>query len=142
MKIVLKWMTTDKIRSNIFVSLLSSFSVCFLWLSKRRLNILNIQNCTQLVFYKGNNTLDKKVKYQTQGTINNGQPRDTVSLGCPLLIVLWVLPNVYVQCLWVVHCWLSCGFYLTYMYSVSGLSIVDWFNSLFISWWLHTARGY
>ena len=35
----------------------------FLWLSKRRLNILNIQNCTQLVFYKGNNTLDKKEKY-------------------------------------------------------------------------------
>ena len=79
-------MTTDKIRSNIFVSLLSSFSVCFLWLSKRRLNFLNIQNCTQLVFNKGNNTLDKKVKYQTQGAINNGQPRDTVN-------ICWVKPK-------------------------------------------------
>ena len=49
----------------------------------------------------------------------------TVSLDCPFLIAPSVSSNVYLQCLWIVHSWLPLRFSLTFIYSVSGLSILD-----------------
>jgi hypothetical protein len=75
---------------------------------------------------------------KTEGTIKNGQSRDTgnvghtrhrpVSLDCPFLIVPSVFSNIYLscvlcaqrcQCLWIVHSWLSLRFSLTFICPVS-----------------------
>ena len=48
-----------------------------------------------------------------------------MSLDCPFLIAPSVVSNIYLQCLWIVHSWLPLQFSLTFIYSVSGLSILD-----------------
>ena len=49
----------------------------------------------------------------------------TMSLDCPFLIAPSGFSNIYLQCLWIVHSWLLLQVSLTFIYSVSGLSILD-----------------
>ena len=48
-----------------------------------------------------------------------------MSLDCPFLIAPSVFSNIYLQCLWIVHSRLPLQLSLTFIYSVSGLSILD-----------------
>ena len=49
----------------------------------------------------------------------------TMSLDFPFLIAPSGFSNVYLQCLWIVHSWLLLQFSLTFIYIVSGFSILD-----------------
>jgi hypothetical protein len=52
-------------------------------------------------------------------------PMLSLSLDCLFLFVTSVFSNVYLQCLWIVRSWLSLRFSLTFIYIVSGLSVLD-----------------
>jgi hypothetical protein len=41
------------------------------------------------------------------------------------MIVTSVLPNIYLQFLWIAYFWLSLLYYLTFIYSFSELAISD-----------------